>query len=95
MGLAPLKRVYVTVAWLAGQQKAHLCAASSIRAMPENEIPPVIRGDFYSFYGIGLLILCVEVLDQAEDIIGHALVSIQQLGVGVHVVIVHPLVGIS
>ena len=27
--------------------KTHLCVASSIRAVPENEIPPVIRGDIY------------------------------------------------
>ena len=26
---------------------AHLCAASIIRAMPETEIPPAMRGDFY------------------------------------------------
>ena len=26
---------------------AHLCAASSIRAMPETEIPPAMRGDVY------------------------------------------------
>ena len=47
LDLVPLKRVYVAVAWLAGQSKAHLCAVSIIRAMPENEIPPVLRGDFY------------------------------------------------
>ena len=47
MGLVPLKRVNVTIAWLAGQQKAHLCGASSARVIPENEIPPVIRGDIY------------------------------------------------
>ena len=28
--------------------KAHLCAASSIRAMPENEKPPAMRVDIYS-----------------------------------------------
>ena len=27
---------------------AHLCAASIIRAMPETEIPPAMRGDLYS-----------------------------------------------
>ena len=27
---------------------AHLCAASGVRAMPENEIPPATRGDIYS-----------------------------------------------
>ena len=27
---------------------AHLCAASIIRAMPETEIPPAMRGDVYS-----------------------------------------------
>ena len=26
---------------------AHLCAASIIRAMPETEIPPAMRGDHY------------------------------------------------
>jgi len=30
--------------WLAGQQEAHLCTASGIRAMPENEISPAMRG---------------------------------------------------
>ena len=45
--LVPLERVCVIVAWLAGQLKAHLCAASSIRAMPENEIPPAMRVDIY------------------------------------------------
>ncbi len=39
--------MYVIDAWLARQQKAHLCAASNIRAMPETEIPPVLRGDIY------------------------------------------------
>ena len=28
---------------------AHLCAASIIRAMPETEIPPAMRGDLYCF----------------------------------------------
>ena len=28
---------------------AHLCAASIIRAMPETEIPPAMRGDLYLF----------------------------------------------
>ena len=28
---------------------AHLCAASIIRAMPETEIPPAMRGDLYYF----------------------------------------------
>ena len=37
---------------------AHLCAASIIRAMPETEIPPAMRGDLYIFaqlrpYNIG------------------------------------------
>ena len=26
---------------------AHLCAASIIRAMPETEIPPAMRGELY------------------------------------------------
>ena len=34
-------------AWLTGQSKARLCAASSIRVMPETEIPPALRGDHY------------------------------------------------
>ena len=46
MVLAPLERVYATNAWPAGQSEAHLCAAGSIRAMPETEIPPVLRGAF-------------------------------------------------
>ena len=29
------------------KKKTHLCVASSIRAMPETEIPPVLRGDIY------------------------------------------------
>ena len=33
---------------------AHLCAASIIRAMPETEIPPAMRGDLYSSF-IGLI----------------------------------------
>ena len=33
--------------WQANR-KTHLCVASSTRAMPENETPPVIRGDIYS-----------------------------------------------
>ena len=45
--LVPLKRVYVIIAWLAGQSKTHLCVASIIRVLPETEIPPVWRGDFY------------------------------------------------
>ena len=45
--LVPLERVYVTSAWLAGQYTTHLCVATRIRAMPETEIPPVIRGNFY------------------------------------------------
>ena len=46
LGLVPLKRVHIIIAWLAGQSKAHLCAAGSIRAMPETEIPPVFTGGF-------------------------------------------------
>ena len=37
-------------AWLGVQYTAHLYAASIIRAMPETEIPPVIRGDIYLRY---------------------------------------------
>ena len=48
LDLVPLKRVYVIIAWLAGQYTAHLCVASNIRAMPETEIPPAMRVDFYS-----------------------------------------------
>ena len=41
LGFSPAPSgVYVTDEWLAGQQKAHLCAAGSIGAMPETEIPP-------------------------------------------------------
>ena len=29
---------------------AHLCAASIIRAMPETEIPPAMRGDLYLYH---------------------------------------------
>ena len=48
LGFSPAQSgVYVTDAWLAGQQKAHLCAASNIRAMPETEIPPAMRGEYY------------------------------------------------
>lgn len=32
---------------------AHLCAASIIRAMPETEIPPAMRGDLYSLFERG------------------------------------------
>jgi len=32
--------------WQANR-KTHLCVASSTRAMPENEIPPAMRVDFY------------------------------------------------
>ena len=43
-------REIVSSSCMAGrQQKTHLCVASSIRAMPENEIPPAMRVDFY-FY---------------------------------------------
>ena len=34
------------IAWLAGQSKTHLCVASSIRAMPETEIPPATAGGY-------------------------------------------------
>ena len=37
----------ITSARLAGQQKRHLCQASCVRAMPENEKPPAMRVDFY------------------------------------------------
>ena len=45
--LVPLERVYVINAWLIGQSKTHLCVASSIRAMPETEIPPVFTGGIF------------------------------------------------
>ena len=32
--------------WQANK-KTHLCVASSIRAVPENEIPPAVRVDFF------------------------------------------------
>ena len=34
---------HVTIAWLAGKYTAHLCAASSIRVMPETEISPAMN----------------------------------------------------
>ena len=34
---------------------AHLCAASIIRAMPETEIPPAMRGDLYLVPEVGLV----------------------------------------
>ena len=34
----PIYGEYVTIARPAGQPKAHLCAAGSIRAMPENDV---------------------------------------------------------
>jgi len=40
-------RVASNNSMLAGKSKTHLCTASIIRAMPETEIPPVIRGDIY------------------------------------------------
>ena len=46
----PVDGQQATVAGLSGQSKAHLCAASNIRAMPETEIPPAMRGDFYFAY---------------------------------------------
>ena len=56
--LVPLERGYVTNAWLAVQFKAHLCVACSIRAMPETEIPPVLRG--------GLLCACCRKLTKSK-----------------------------
>ena len=38
------------IAWLAGQQKAYLCVASSIRAMPETEIPPAMAGGYLLYH---------------------------------------------
>ena len=52
---AKIKPVYgqqVMFAWLAGQSKAHLCAASNIRAMPETEIPPAIAGGYLLYSAI-------------------------------------------
>ena len=50
LGFSPAQSgVYVTDAWLAGQQKAHLCVACNIRAMPETEIPSAMRVDYYLF----------------------------------------------
>ena len=37
---------------------AHLCAASIIRAMPETEIPPAMRGDLYFAKWVPLCIAC-------------------------------------
>ena len=42
----PVDGQQATVAGLSGQSKAHLCAASNIRAMPETEIPLAMRGIF-------------------------------------------------
>ena len=47
LDLVPLEWVFATNAWLTGQQKTHLCVACSIRAMPETEIPPAMRVDYY------------------------------------------------
>ena len=41
----PFKGYQVTNAWLSGWQRSHLWLASSIRAMPEKEIPPAMRVD--------------------------------------------------
>ena len=38
---------------------AHLCAASIIRAMPETEIPPAMRGDVY-FRKVGTALHCLR-----------------------------------
>ena len=43
----PVDGQQATVAWLSGRSLAHLCAASNIRATPEAEIPPAMRGDHY------------------------------------------------
>ena len=43
----PVNREQVFFARLAGQSLAHLCAGEDIRAMPETEIPPAMRGDLF------------------------------------------------
>ena len=45
--LVPLERGFVTNAWLTGWYKTHLCVACSIRVMPETEISPAMRVDYY------------------------------------------------
>ena len=51
----PVDGQQATVAGLSGQSKAHLCAASNIRAMPETEIPPANAGYHKEVYGIGVM----------------------------------------
>ncbi len=46
----PVNGEQVFFARLAGQSLAHLCAGEDIRAMPETEIPPAMRGDHYCPY---------------------------------------------
>ena len=43
----PVDGWQLLVARLASQSLAHLCAGEDIRAMPETEIPPAMRGDYY------------------------------------------------
>ena len=43
----PVYGLQVTIAWLAGQFKTHLCVAVMGRAMPETEIPPLCAGGYY------------------------------------------------
>ena len=47
-----------------------MCVASSIRAMPENEIPPVIRGDIYLRVGFtftsGFILPSIEPTSKAD-----------------------------
>ncbi len=40
------------IAWLAVQYTAHLCAAGSIRAMPETETPPRFYGGIFIVYDV-------------------------------------------
>ena len=47
---------------------AHLCAASIIRAMPETEIPPAMRGDVY-FRKVGTALHCLPVLSRIRIIL--------------------------
>ena len=64
-GRLMLKPVYgsqVTVAWLAGQSKTHLCVASSIRALPETEIPPRFTGGYLLKKSASVKVLQFKVL---------------------------------
>ena len=52
---------------------AHLCAASIIRAMPETEIPPAMRGDLYYAQAVDLFIFAWYALVKAAYLTGFGL----------------------